>query len=153
MKSTPRRGSSLHNNNKSLETAKRNLLNASIQNNSTTESPQFITEEKPLTPVSENGLMRRDSLNESDDDEEDDPFFDFHTVSMDAEEVYTEALMDELKKLQVNSPFVSILVQGGHKPGKHGKPGKLRELEKLSKSQGKLREFGFFVEKNLEMEN
>ena len=28
----------------------------------------------------------------------------------------------------------------GHKPGKHGKPGKLREFEKLSKSQGKLRE-------------
>ena len=31
-------------------------------------------------------------------------------------------------------------LQGGHKPGKHGKPAKLRELEKLSKSQGKLRE-------------
>ena len=30
--------------------------------------------------------------------------------------------------------------QGGHKPGKHGKPGKLREFEKLLKSQGKLRE-------------
>ena len=26
--------------------------------------------------------------------------------------------------------------QGGHKPGKHGKPGKLREFEKLSKCQG-----------------
>ena len=26
--------------------------------------------------------------------------------------------------------------QGGHKPGKHGKPGKLREFEKLLKSQG-----------------
>ena len=34
----------------------------------------------------------------------------------------------------------SALWQGGHKPGKHGKPGKLRESEKLSKSQGKLRE-------------
>ena len=32
------------------------------------------------------------------------------------------------------------LNQGGHKPGKHGKPGKLREFEKLSESQGKLRE-------------
>ena len=31
--------------------------------------------------------------------------------------------------------------RGGHKPGKHGKPGKLREFEKWSKSQGKLREF------------
>ena len=30
--------------------------------------------------------------------------------------------------------------QGGHKPGKHGKPGKLREFKKLSTSQGKLRE-------------
>ena len=26
--------------------------------------------------------------------------------------------------------------QGGHKPGKRGKPGKLREFEKLSESQG-----------------
>ena len=29
--------------------------------------------------------------------------------------------------------------QGGHKPGKHGKPRKLREFEKLSKSQGKVK--------------
>ena len=39
--------------------------------------------------------------------------------------------------------------QGGHKPGKHGKPGKLREVEKLSKSgktQGNLN----FCRKNLE---
>ena len=28
--------------------------------------------------------------------------------------------------------------QGGHEPGKHGKPGRLREFEKLSKSQGNL---------------
>ena len=35
--------------------------------------------------------------------------------------------------------------QGGHKPGKHGKPGKLREFEKLSKSQGNLN----FCGKNL----
>ena len=32
------------------------------------------------------------------------------------------------------------MLQGGHKPDKHGKPGKLREFDKLSKSQGKLRE-------------
>ena len=31
-------------------------------------------------------------------------------------------------------------IRGGHKSGKHGKPGKLREFEKLSKYQGKLRE-------------
>ena len=38
-------------------------------------------------------------------------------------------------------------IQGGHKPGKHGKPGNLREFEKLSKSQGKLMEIWTFVEK------
>ena len=37
-------------------------------------------------------------------------------------------------------------LQGGHRPGKHGKPGKLREFEKLSKSQGNLN----FCRKNLE---
>ena len=37
------------------------------------------------------------------------------------------------------------LQQGGHKPGKHGKPGKLREFEKLSKSQGKLMEITDYV--------
>ena len=36
--------------------------------------------------------------------------------------------------------YKTVPLQGGHKPGKHGKPGKLREFEKLSKSQGKLRE-------------
>ena len=36
--------------------------------------------------------------------------------------------------------LLNLLNQGGHKPGKHGKPGKRREIEKLSKSQGKLRE-------------
>ena len=34
------------------------------------------------------------------------------------------------------SILVFVLLQGGHKPGKQGKPGKLREFEKLSKSQG-----------------
>ena len=33
-----------------------------------------------------------------------------------------------------------IQYQGGHKPGKHEKPGKPREFEELSKTQGKLRE-------------
>ena len=41
-------------------------------------------------------------------------------------------------------------MQGGHKPGKHGKPGKLREFEKLSKSQGKLMEIRIFFQENLE---
>ena len=43
--------------------------------------------------------------------------------------------------------MIFIKVQGGHKPGKHGKPGKLREFEKLPKSQGKLREYFYFCGK------
>ena len=34
----------------------------------------------------------------------------------------------------------ATIYSGGHKPGKHGKPGKLREFEKLSTFQGKLKE-------------
>ena len=40
------------------------------------------------------------------------------------------------------------LHQGGHKPGKHGKPGKLREFEKLSNFQRKLREILYFYGKS-----
>ena len=36
--------------------------------------------------------------------------------------------------------YEANLMQGGHRPGKRGKTGKLRKFEKLSKSQGKLRE-------------
>ena len=39
------------------------------------------------------------------------------------------------RNLQVT--IATTVIQGGHKPGK---PGKLREFEKLSKSQEKLRE-------------
>ena len=47
-----------------------------------------------------------------------------------------------------------MATQGGHKPGKHEKPGKLREFEKLSKCQGKLREIRTFLEKPVKlMEN
>ena len=43
--------------------------------------------------------------------------------------------------MQYSPPFVLLeRKQGGHKPVKHGKPGKLSEFEKLSKSQGKLKE-------------
>ena len=38
-------------------------------------------------------------------------------------------------------------IQGGHNPGKHGKPGKLRKFEKLSKSQGKFMEIRIFHSK------
>ena len=41
--------------------------------------------------------------------------------------------------LEYYQGFCSGRHQGGHKPGKHGKPGKLREFQKLSKSQGKLK--------------
>ena len=37
--------------------------------------------------------------------------------------------------------------QGGHKPGIHGKPEKLGEFKKLSKSQRKFREIFYFYEK------
>ena len=37
--------------------------------------------------------------------------------------------------------------QGGNKSGKHRKPEKLREFEKLSKSEGKLREIFYFCGK------
>ena len=44
-----------------------------------------------------------------------------------------------------------LIFQGGRKPGKHGKPRKVREFGKLSKSQGNLREisgkFEFLWEK------
>ena len=40
--------------------------------------------------------------------------------------------------------------QDGHKPVKHGKPEKLREFEKLSKSQGKLKRNLNFCWKNPE---
>ena len=42
---------------------------------------------------------------------------------------------------------LAMAEQGGHNPGKHGKPGKLIEFEKLSKSQGKLRKSLIFPEK------
>ena len=42
-----------------------------------------------------------------------------------------------------------FITRGGHKPGKHRKAGKLRQFEKLMKSQGKLEEIRIFVE-NLE---
>ena len=53
--------------------------------------------------------------------------------------------------LQTDSYNIQILetsnLQGGHKPGKHGKPGIIREFEKLFKSQGKLREMFYFCRK------
>ena len=45
-----------------------------------------------------------------------------------------------LDKFGIGNDIPDCQLQGGHKPGKHGKPGKLREFEKLSNSQGKLRE-------------
>ena len=45
-----------------------------------------------------------------------------------------------------------MLSRVGYKPGKHGKPGKLREFEKLSKFQGKLREILYFCGKTWKTE-
>ena len=52
-----------------------------------------------------------------------------------------------LIKLLGLSCLYCFVGRGGHKPGKHGKPGKLREFEKLLKSQGKLREIYYFCRK------
>ena len=53
---------------------------------------------------------------------------------------YTEEELAKFENEHDTEAEFSEIEQGGHKPGKHGKPGKLREFEKLSKSQGKLRE-------------
>ena len=45
-----------------------------------------------------------------------------------------------------NAYLTLNIKQGGHRPGKHGKPGKLREFEKFLKSQGNL----LSLQKNLE---
>ena len=57
-----------------------------------------LSDEKP--PMSM--LKRKDSFNDSGSDSEfDEPLFNFDSDSKDAEELYAEALTDELKKLQV----------------------------------------------------
>ena len=48
--------------------------------------------------------------------------------------------IDQNESNHLNSINSDCKSQGGHKPGRHGKPGKLWEFEKLSKSQGKLME-------------
>ena len=57
------------------------------------------------------------------------------------------ALVLKLMAMRSCGGIVTEMVQGGHKPGKHGKPRKLREFEQLSKSLGKLREILLFAEK------
>ena len=54
-----------------------------------------------------------------------------------------------LEMLQYEFMGLEILQQGDHKRGKHGKPVKRREFEKLSESQGNSGKFNFFW-KNLE---
>lgn len=63
--------------------------------------PKSIESHKS-TPKQNGSLTRQDSLNDiDDDDDEENPFFDFHTESKDAEELYSEALLEEVKQLQV----------------------------------------------------
>lgn len=55
--------------------------------------------EKPKQP---NGLIRRDSFHDiGSDSEMDEPFFNFDSEEMDDEELYSESLLEELKKQQV----------------------------------------------------
>ena len=49
-----------------------------------------------------NGLIRRDSFHDiGSDSEMDEPFFNFDSEEMDDEELYSESLLEELKKQQV----------------------------------------------------
>ena len=49
-----------------------------------------------------NGLIRRDSYHDSGSDSEmDEPFFNFDSEEMDDEELYSESLLEELRKQQV----------------------------------------------------
>ncbi|XP_020614830.1 kinesin-like protein KIF15 isoform X3 [Orbicella faveolata] len=55
-------------------------------------------DEKPKQP---NGLIRRDSFHDiGSDSEMDEPFFNFDSEEMDDEELYSESLLEELKKQQ-----------------------------------------------------
>ena len=68
--------------------------------------PNLIDSKEQAPPTAnskQNGsVLRQDSLNDDDDDDEENPFFNFHNESKDAEELYSEALLDELKQLQVS---------------------------------------------------
>ena len=83
-------------------TPRKNLFNKGSTEN-TGQNLMDLKEKVPTTvnPKENGSLSRQDSLNDDDDDEEN-PFFDFHNESKDAEELYSEALLDELKQLQVS---------------------------------------------------
>ena len=53
---------------------------------------------------------------------------------------FSVVLNHEFLEYWVSQKSYKFVKQGGHKSGKHGKPGKLKEFEKWSKFQGKLRE-------------
>lgn len=80
---------------------------ANLFSNESTENanPNVIDTQKSTSSSSnakQNGsITRQDSLNDIDDDDDENPFFDFHTDAKDAEELYSEALLEELKQLQV----------------------------------------------------
>ncbi|XP_065064430.1 kinesin-like protein KIF15 isoform X2 [Rhopilema esculentum] len=99
-KSTPLRTKDLKN--ASMNgTPKKNLFN----NDSTENTDSNIIDTSKSTTcqsgTKQNGtLPRRDSLNDIEDEDEENPFFDFHSETKDAEEIYTEAMMEELKQLQ-----------------------------------------------------
>ena len=70
------------------------------------------------------------------------PIFEYGSLST---TTTFDNIVSKIKRLQNKFYRLALrlpkyICQGGHKPGKHGKPGKLREFEKLSKSQGRLRE-------------
>ena len=102
-KSTPLRSKDLRSSGLN-GTPRTNLFSKDSNENS--DSNLIESKEKvPATvnPKQNGPFSRQDSLNDMDDeDEEENPFFDFQSESKDAEELYSEALLDELKQLQVN---------------------------------------------------
>eukprot|EP00794_Sanderia_malayensis_P018958 gene18958-20864_t len=82
-----------------METPKKNLWNGTAKDS--IES-QFIGNEELPSDVSRNRtLERKDSLSDIDDDDDDvNPFIESVNETKDAEEIYAEVLLDELKQLQ-----------------------------------------------------
>lgn len=71
-----------------------------INRKSKLASPVIGTPDEKLKQP--NGLIRRDSFHDiGSDSDMDEPFFNFDSEDMDDEELYSESLLEELKKQQV----------------------------------------------------
>ncbi|KAK3746376.1 hypothetical protein QZH41_018195 [Actinostola sp. cb2023] len=111
-----------------------------------------LADEKPP-----NGLFRRDSFHDSGSDSEfDEPFFNFEDDQNDAEELYADALMDELKKLQdMNNDVLQRLQTAESNAIKINQSANKQEYQaqQLSNILGSERENHAAVETELNMKN